>query len=152
MKLWTIHVQIGVPEAIGSNVPNLIKDVCFQGTDADLGELVEEQHSAMSLADRAGPGHPAAPTDQGRDTVNKMVRVADMTRSAFINGDLSTVMSPRTVITWAENAEIFGNVGFAFRLTFLNKCDELERAVVAEFYQRAFGEELKESAANVVLG
>lgn len=91
-------------------------------------------------------------TEKGRDIVNKMVRVADMTRSAFINGDLSTVMSPRTVIMWAENAEIFGNVGFAFRLTFLNKCDELERAIVAEFYQRAFGEELKESAANVVLG
>ena len=77
---------------------------------------------------------------KGRDTVNKMVRVADMTRSAFINGDLSTVMSPRTVITWAENAEIFGSVGMAFRLTFLNKCDELERAVVAEFFQRAFWE------------
>ena len=89
---------------------------------------------------------------KGREIVNKMVRVADMTRSAFINGDLSTVMSPRTVITWAENAEIFGDVGFAFRLTFLNKCDELERALVAEFYQRAFGEELPESAANVVLG
>jgi cobaltochelatase CobS len=89
---------------------------------------------------------------KGRDIVNKMVRVADMTRSAFINGDLSTVMSPRTVITWAENAEIFGEIGFAFRLTFLNKCDELERSVVAEFYQRAFGEELPESAANVVLG
>jgi cobaltochelatase CobS len=81
-----------------------------------------------------------------------MVRVADMTRQAFINGDLSTVMSPRTVITWAENAAIFGNdVGFAFRLTFLNKCDELERATVAEFYQRAFGTELPESAANIVL-
>jgi cobaltochelatase CobS len=66
--------------------------------------------------------------DKGREVVNKMVRVADMTRQAFINGDLSTVMSPRTVITWAENAEIFGNVGMAFRLTFLNKCDELERA------------------------
>ena len=90
-------------------------------------------------------------TEEGRDTINKMVRVADMTRSAFINGDLSTVMSPRTVITWAENAEIFGDVSFAFRLTFLNKCDELERTLVAEQYQRAFGEELKESAANIVL-
>ena len=88
---------------------------------------------------------------KGKDIVNKMVRVADMTRSAFMNGDLSTVMSPRTVITWSENAEIFGNVGMAFRLTFLNKCDELERSIVAEFYQRAFGEELKESAVNVVL-
>ncbi|MCR9139768.1 MAG: cobaltochelatase subunit CobS [Alphaproteobacteria bacterium] len=88
---------------------------------------------------------------EGREIISKMVRVADMTRAAFINGDLSTVMSPRTVITWAENAEIFGDVSFAFRLTFLNKCDELERSLVAEQYQRAFGEELKESAANIVL-
>jgi cobaltochelatase CobS len=87
----------------------------------------------------------------GRDIVNKMVRVADLTRNAFINGDLSTVMSPRTVITWAENAEIFRDVGFAFRLTFLNKCDELERTLVAEFYQRCFGQELPESALNVAL-
>ena len=88
---------------------------------------------------------------KGRALVGRMVRLADMTRQAFINGDLSTVMSPRTVITWAENAEIFGDIGFAFRVTFLNKCDELERSLVAEFYQRAFGEELVESAANVVL-
>ena len=88
---------------------------------------------------------------KGRETVSKMVRVADLTRSAFINGDLSTVMSPRTVITWAENAEIFGDLAFAFRVTFLNKCDELERTLVAEQYQRAFGVELKESAANIVL-
>lgn len=88
---------------------------------------------------------------EGRDTINKMVRVADLTRNAFINGDLSTVMSPRTVITWAENAEIFADVGFAFRLTFLNKCDELERTLVAEFYQRCFGKELPESALNVAL-
>lgn len=88
--------------------------------------------------------------DKGRDEVSKMVRVADMTRQAFINGDLSTVMSPRTVITWAENAEIFKDIGFAFRITFLNKCDELERPVVAEFYQRAFGKELPESIINAV--
>ena len=87
----------------------------------------------------------------GRDAVSKMVRVADLTRNAFMAGDLSTVMSPRTVITWAENAEIFGDVGFAFRLTFLNKCDELERALVAEFFQRCFGFELPESAINVVM-
>jgi cobaltochelatase CobS len=87
----------------------------------------------------------------GKDIINRMVRVADLTRNAFMNGDLSTVMSPRTVITWAENAEIFGDVGFAFRLTFLNKCDELERTLVAEFYQRSFGKELPESAVNVVL-
>ncbi|HVL71393.1 MAG TPA: cobaltochelatase subunit CobS [Beijerinckiaceae bacterium] len=90
-------------------------------------------------------------TPEGRDVVNKMVRVADLTRNAFINGDLSTVMSPRTVITWAENADIFGDIGFAFRVTFLNKCDELERALVAEFYQRSFGKELPESAVNVAL-
>ena len=88
---------------------------------------------------------------EGRDIVNKMVRVADLTRNAFMAGDLSTVMSPRTVITWAENADIFKDIGFAFRLTFLNKCDELERALVAEFYQRCFGQELPESAINVVL-
>ena len=87
----------------------------------------------------------------GRAILSKMVRVADMTRNAFINGDLSTVMSPRTVITWAENAEIFNDVGFAFRVTFINKCDELERPLVAEFYQRAFNEELPQSAANVVM-
>jgi len=86
-----------------------------------------------------------------RKTVSAMVRLADMTRNAFVAGDLSTVMSPRTVITWAQNAEIFGDIGFAFRLTFLNKCDELERASVAEFYQRCFGEELPESAAKVLV-
>jgi cobaltochelatase CobS len=90
-------------------------------------------------------------TDAKRKAVANMVRVADLTRNAFINGDLSTVMSPRTVIMWAENAEVFGDIGFAFRLTFLNKCDELERPIVAEFYQRSFGEELPESAANVAL-
>jgi cobaltochelatase CobS len=90
-------------------------------------------------------------TEKGRKTVANMVRLADLTRSAFINGDLSTVMSPRTVITWAENAQIFGDLGFAFRLTFLNKCDELERPVVAEFYQRVFGEDLPESAANLAV-
>ncbi len=90
-------------------------------------------------------------TSEGRETIANMVRVADLTRNAFINGDLSTVMSPRTVITWAENAEIFQDVGFSFALSFLNKCDELERGLVAEFYQRCFGEELPDSTANVAL-
>ncbi|HEY1837445.1 MAG TPA: cobaltochelatase subunit CobS [Rhizomicrobium sp.] len=94
---------------------------------------------------------PTYDTPEKKKQISAMVRVADMTRNAFINGDLSTVMSPRTVITWAENAEIFNDIGFAFRLTFLNKCDELERASVAEFYQRAFGEELPESAAKVLV-
>ena len=89
---------------------------------------------------------------EGKDIVNKMVRVADLTRNAFMNGDLSTVMSPRTVLTWAQNATIFkGNLGFAFRLGFLNKCDETERGIVAEFYQRCFDKELPESAVNVAL-
>ena len=87
-------------------------------------------------------------TAQGRDIVNKMVRLADLTRNAFSNGDLSTVMSPRTVITWAENADIFGDIGFAFRVTFLNKCDELERPLVAEFYQRCFNAELPEFSVS----
>jgi cobaltochelatase CobS len=86
-----------------------------------------------------------------KKTISAMVRLADMTRNAFVAGDLSTVMSPRTVITWAENAKIFDDIGFAFRLTFLNKCDELERASVAEFYQRCFGEELPESSAKVLV-
>jgi cobaltochelatase CobS len=90
-------------------------------------------------------------TKEGKDAANKMVRVADLTRNAFMAGDLSTVMSPRTVITWAENAEIFGDIGFAFRVTFLNRCDELERPLVAEFYQRCFGKDLPESAVNVVM-
>ena len=89
--------------------------------------------------------------EKGKKTIANMVRLADLTRNAFANGDLSTVMSPRTVITWAENSEIFGDIGFAFRLTFLNKCDELERPVVAEFYQRVFGEDLPESAANLAV-
>ena len=77
-----------------------------------------------------------------------MVKVAELTRQGFINGDISTVMSPRTVITWAQNAAIFGSTGFAFRLSFLNKCDEAERTLVAEYYQRVFGEDLPEGAAK----
>jgi len=93
---------------------------------------------------------PSYDTPEGRKTIGAMVRVADMTRNAFMNGDISTVMSPRTVITWAQNAQIFaGDIAMAFRLTFLNKCDELERPTVAEFYQRAFGTDLPEAATRV---
>jgi cobaltochelatase CobS len=81
--------------------------------------------------------------------VSQMVALADLTRAGFINGDLSTVMSPRTVITWAENARIFGDAAFAFRLTFLNKCDEAERPTVAEYYQRCFNAELPAAALKV---
>lgn len=79
----------------------------------------------------------------GQETIDKMVKVAELSRNAFINGDLSTVMSPRTVLTWAENSLIFDDIGFAFKLTFLNKCDELERPLVAEFYQRCFDAEIE---------
>lgn len=89
---------------------------------------------------------PQMNTEKGRSIVARMVTLADLTRTAFMQGDLSTVMSPRTVISWAQNSRIFDNVGYAFRLTFLNKCDELERQTVAEFYQRLFDEELPESA------
>ncbi len=90
-------------------------------------------------------------TDDKRDVIDNMVRVAGLTRNAFMNGDLSTVMSPRTVIMWAENAEIFDDVGYAFRMTFVNKCDELERPLVAEFYQRCFDVDLPESSVNAAL-
>ena len=82
------------------------------------------------------------------EVIKRMISVAELTRKSFINGDLSTVMSPRTVINWAWNADIFEDFGFAFRLTFLNKCDELERTTVAEFYQRCFDEELPESTIS----
>ncbi|WP_158918314.1 cobaltochelatase subunit CobS [Caulobacter sp. S45] len=109
-----------------------------------LNYLAHEVEAEIVLA--KSPGYD---TPEGRREINAMVRVADMTRNAFMNGDISTVMSPRTVITWAQNTTIFGDVGLAFRLTFLNKCDELERATVAEFYQRAFGTDLPESALRV---
>jgi cobaltochelatase CobS len=89
--------------------------------------------------------------DEGRRKIASMVSVADLTRSGFMNGDISTVMSPRTVITWAENSSIFDDLAFAFRVSFLNRCDEIERPLVAEYYQRCFGEELPESAAHVQL-
>ena len=94
---------------------------------------------------------PAYDTPEGRKTVSAMVVVADLTRTGFMAGDISTVMSPRTVIHWAENTEIFHDIAFAFRVTFLNKCDETERAGVAEYYQRCFGAELPESSANVTM-
>jgi cobaltochelatase CobS len=96
--------------------------------------------------------NPVYNTAEGRKIVSQMVTVADLSRTAFMNGELSTVMSPRTVIAWAQNATIFHDVGYAFRLSFLNKCDELERQTVAEFYQRCFDEELPESAASMSLG
>ena len=114
---------------------------------ATLNYLSHDAEAAIILSK-----NPTYDTEQGRKDVNQMVTVADLSRTSFMNGDISTVMSPRTVLAWAENTHIFGDIGFAFRLTFLNKCDELERQTVAEFYQRCFDEELPESAASVSLG
>jgi len=86
---------------------------------------------------------------KGKEKVANMIKVASLTRKGFIAGDISTVMSPRTVIHWAENSSIFKNIGYAFRVTFLNKCDELEKNIIAEYYQRCFGEDLPESLVNV---
>jgi len=113
---------------------------------ATLNYLSIDAETAIVLAK-----NPLFNTADGRQKVSQMVTVADLTRTAFMNGELSTVMSPRTVISWAQNTHIFRDVGYAFRLTFLNKCDELERQTVAEFYQRCFDEELPESAASMSL-
>jgi cobaltochelatase CobS len=95
---------------------------------------------------------PSFDTDEGHKLIDAMIACAELTRSGFINGDISTVMSPRTVITWAENTEIFdGDPGFGFRVTFLNKCDEMERAIVSEYYQRCFGTELPDSPVRVAV-
>ena len=113
---------------------------------ATLNYLSHDAETAIILSKS-----PNYNTEKGRKQISQMVTTADLTRTAFMNGDLSTVMSPRTVITWAQNAEIFRDVGYAFRLTFLNKCDELERQTVAEIYQRCFDQELPESAASTAV-
>lgn len=94
---------------------------------------------------------PAFDSEQGQVEVRNMVELANLTRSGFMAGDISTVMSPRTVITWAENTSIFTDRAFAFRVTFLNKCDEHERPLIAEYYQRCFGEDLPESIGNIAI-
>ena len=88
---------------------------------------------------------------EGKELLSNMIKVADLTRKGFINGDISTVMSPRTVLHWAENTSIFKDQGYAFRITFLNKCDELEKKIISEYYQRCFGEDLPESSVNITL-
>jgi cobaltochelatase CobS len=105
-----------------------------------LNYLPAETEARIVLAKSGEYDH-----EGGRQEVERMIKVAEFTRQGFINGDISTVMSPRTVISWAQNALIFNDVGFAFRLTFLNKCDEAERPLVAEYYQRVFGKDLPES-------
>ncbi len=108
---------------------------------ATLNYLAPEAEVEIVLARVA-----AFADEEGRKTVHRMVALAGLTRTAFMSGELSTVMSPRTVINWAENALIFGRTEYAFRLAFLNKCDEAERPIIAEFYQRCFGIDLVEAA------
>ena len=86
--------------------------------------------------------------NKGKEKVSNMIKVATLTRKGFMAGDISTVMSPRTVLHWAENSKIFKDIGYAFRVTFLNKCDEAEKNTIAEYYQRCFGEDLPESLIN----
>ena len=86
---------------------------------------------------------------KGKEKVSNMIKVASLTRKGFIAGDISTVMSPRTVLHWVENSDIFKDIGYAFRVTFLNKCDEVEKNIISEYYQRCFGEELPESMVNI---
>ena len=86
---------------------------------------------------------------EGKEKISNMIKVADLSRKGFVNGDISTVMSPRTVLHWAENTSIFKDQGYAFRVTFLNKCDEMEKKIISEYYQRCFGEDLPESSINV---
>ena len=88
---------------------------------------------------------------KGKEKVANMIKVASLTRKGFMAGDISTVMSPRTVLHWVENSEIFKDIGYAFRVTFLNKCDEIEKNIIAEYYQRCFGDELPESMINIQL-
>ena len=112
---------------------------------ATLNYLPHEEEESIVLSKM-----PSYDSEKGRRTIQAMVAVAELTRAGFINGDISTVMSPRTVITWAENADIFGDIGFAFRVTFLNKCDEIERPIVAEYYQRSFGDDLPAEAVHAI--
>ena len=105
-----------------------------------LNYLTNEVEEAIILANC-----PEYEDEDSKKNIKKMVLVADLTRKAFISGDISTVMSPRTVIAWAQNNLIFKDIAFAFRMSFLNKCDELERPTVAEFFQRCFDIELPES-------
>ena len=85
---------------------------------------------------------------KGKEEIANMIKVASLTRKGFVSGDISTVMSPRTVMHWAENNLIFKDLGYSFRVTFLNKCDEVEKNIIAEYYQRCFGEDLPEAVIN----
>ena len=114
---------------------------------ATLNYLPEDEELKIVLAKV-----PELSDKRGLERGKQMIQLAELTRRGFMNGDISTVMSPRTVITWAENTRIFNDLGFAFRVTFLNKCDEAERPIVAEYFQRCFDSELPESVVASGIG
>jgi len=116
---------------------------------ASVGHIRDLPKSNTKAIDIDGGFVPHYEISKGKEKVANMIKVASLTRKGFIAGDISTVMSPRTVLHWAENAEIFKDTGYAFRVTFLNKCDEIEKSTIAEYYQRCFGEELPESLVNI---
>ena len=109
-----------------------------------LNHLTLEREMEIILAKNKNFNNP-----KGKEKIANMIKVASLTRKGFIAGDISTVMSPRTVLHWAENTEIFKDIGYAFRVTFLNKCDEIEKNTIAEYYQRCYGEELPEALMNI---
>ena len=109
-----------------------------------LNYLSLENEMSIILAKNKNFNNP-----KGKEKISNMIKVASLTRKGFIAGDISTLMSPRTVLHWAENIEIFKDTGYAFRVTFLNKCDEIEKNIIAEYYQRCFGEDLPESMINI---
>ena len=108
-----------------------------------LNYLSLEKEMEIVLAKKKNYNNP-----KGKEIISNMIKVASLTRKGFIAGDISTVMSPRTVIHWAENNEIFKETAYVFRVTFLNKCDDTEKSIIAEYYQRCFGKDLPESLAN----
>ena len=111
---------------------------------SSLNYLQEEKEIEIILAKNKSLNNA-----DGKEKVSNMIKVASLTRKGFVNGDISTVMSPRTVLNWSNNFTIFKDVGYAFRVTFLNKCDDSEKNIIAEYYQRVFGEELQESLKNI---
>ena len=111
-----------------------------------LNYLPEDKEMKIILSKNKKLGNP-----KGKEIISNMIKVASLTRKGFMAGDISTVMSPRTVLNWSNNAEIFKDIGYAFRVTFLNKCDDAEKSIIAEYYQRCFGEDLPESLKNIKL-
>ena len=156
--LWITNITSGLPASYSSNTVGLGDTTgLYHGTQqinqgqmdrwnivTSLNYLSLDREMEIVLAKNKNLNNP-----KGKEKVSNMIKVASLTRKGFIAGDISTVMSPRTVLHWAENAEIFKDTGYAFRVTFLNKCDDIEKNTIAEYYQRCFGEELPESMVNI---